>query len=373
MHHVNHACPGHWHAQEDLDINGDADACDSQFMAARAAFSSMVEGVTDIETSRAMAISNAEPDAETVSESGGTPTCAAADEAGDKLQAKMSFDVFDAQPSAPTNLIPEPKPKRQKANPKRTPQMRAAPASPSSVASNAQGLLGDAMASPHTKPQDEMRSVNPAKEMQMIPHDGANKKTNELMKRAREAFEKHQDAFADAKIWGNKMKRRPLESAIKSLNGMASSLLACNHPPADDLSVAITSWCDNAEVRFDALAKVRSSPLEFLDACETALEPLKALDPPMISNVILFVAGECLKGLDKAHLSQSSVVRVRVILSYHSLCYVMEASARATTENAITLASRDCTLRGCTSGRILVCLTSCIPFSNHRAKDVTLC
>ena len=56
-----------------------------------------------------------------------------------------------------------------------------------------------------------------------------------------------------------------------------------------------------------ALQAVRSRPLEFAgtaaDEMVVHMETLKTMQVPMLSNIILYVAGECLKLLDKDLLS----------------------------------------------------------------------
>ena len=132
-----------------------------------------------------------------------------------------------------------------------------------------------------------------------------NKKVIETMREARELFSKHSDTFADAAIWNNKTRKRTLDAATKALSTHAGSLLATNDEEAALLSQEITAWCDKVELRFDALSGVRSSPLDFVgdvtgDGLAQKLETLQNMSVPILSTVILSVAGDCLKLLDKA-------------------------------------------------------------------------
>ena len=136
------------------------------------------------------------------------------------------------------------------------------------------------------------------------PQAAPTKKVTELMQKAQDTFQKHQDTFTDLGIWGNKIRKRTLDQTVKTLSGLSSQLLAANHEPATDLSCAISSWCDSAEARHSCLTNIRAAPFSYLvEPCVELLEPVQMLSIPMLSNVILFVAAECLKLLDKERCS----------------------------------------------------------------------
>ncbi|CAE7824581.1 unnamed protein product, partial [Symbiodinium sp. CCMP2456] len=137
------------------------------------------------------------------------------------------------------------------------------------------------------------------------PAPGPNKttKTLELMRKAREVLQKQDVAFSDNSIWGSKLRKRALDAAVKSLSSQAALLLATNDTDAINLSTQLNEWCDHAEIRFEALQAVRNKPLEVAGAASEEMavhmETLKNMQVPMLSNIILHVAGECLKSLDK--------------------------------------------------------------------------
>ena len=265
------SCFGSGSSQEDVEAAGNCDACEASFTAAQQDMSSMLEGVTDIASSRATAAMASQPDLwESASEA--APNAASADDAQPAVTMRCGvFDDGPAEMPAPASVTPEPKPRRRKA-----------PA----TAGRSSGA-----ASPT---QARSRSPPPG-------FAAPSKKVQDLITKTNDVFSKHRETYSDESMWANKIRKRTLDAATKSLSTLASQLLLCNHPEAGDLSTSVANWCDAAERRHQSLASVRSGPLEYVEEIGVEkLEPLRQLAVPMLSNIILHVAGECLKLLEKA-------------------------------------------------------------------------
>ncbi|CAE7941428.1 unnamed protein product [Symbiodinium necroappetens] len=248
----------------------------------------MLRGVTDMATSRARASKYGQVDDVTDVQSD-APT--AAEESSQAGAARMQFGIFDSKPSsasAADNKGPKTKKPRASKMPAFPLPSNAAPRepSPSRSINERPGFCAQPLG---------FRAVDTAA-------GKGNKKAKELITKATEALAKHKDTFSDSNVWTNRTRRRILEAAIKSLSNLANQLLALNTDAADSLSRDITEWADRAEVRFDSLARVRSMTLDYAEiesVAEEHLQPLRELGVAMLSNVILFVAGECLKHMEK--------------------------------------------------------------------------
>ena len=273
--------------QEDEDMRGNSKLCEQTFAQAVDGHRAMLRGVTDIETSRRRAAMHDQP--EDVMEVESQAACV---DDGMDAKAGMQFGIFDARPgssSVPDKGLPKAKRTRLSAKPAGSSASNPVPRTP----------LAES---------ERPKSINPAAANSHRPTESLqvpklSKKAQDTVKKATDAFAKHKETFADSNIWTNRTRRRILEAAIKSLSGLANQLLALNSDNAESLSREITEWADRAEVRFDALARVRSMTLDYVEADvvpEESLQPLRELGVAMLSNVILFVAGECLKAMDKA-------------------------------------------------------------------------
>ncbi|CAE7843149.1 unnamed protein product [Symbiodinium necroappetens] len=267
--------------QEDEDLRGNRKVCEQTFAQSLDGHRAMLRGVTDVGTSRARAMRYGQMDDEDDVQSE-APT---ADDGSQCGAGGMQFGVFDSNPAS-SSAADKPKLKKPRTN--KTPPGHSNHPRQLSPPRSEPPLQGSLPAP--FRPTDP--PVNPR----------GSKKAKELMSKATEALTKHKETFSDSSIWTNRTRRRVLEAAIKSLSNLANQLLTLNNDAAEGLSREITEWADQAEIRFDSLARVRSATLDYAEiegVAEEHLQPLRELGVAMLSNVILFVAGECLKHMEK--------------------------------------------------------------------------
>ena len=264
-----------------MEAAGNCDACEENFAAAQSAFASVLDGVTDITASRAAASMAEQPEMWESASEAPAHSSGASDSA---TVATMRFGLFDEAPEAGDTPAPtDAKNKRRKGAGKGpTPTLSSAP-------------------SPRTTP----RSRSPPN-----AHPAPNKKVQDLIAKTNDVFTKHQETYSDESMWASKIRKRNVDAATKALSTLASQLLVCNHPDASELSTIVANWCDGAEKWHQCLSSLRASPLDYVDEVDVEkLVPLRMMSAPMLSNIILHVAAECLKLLDKALRSESSIIQ----------------------------------------------------------------
>ena len=279
-----------WHQQEDSEVAGDLEGCEKVYEQASSSMQSLADQVCSIEAVREnLALKAGESDA-------GESLLQALPPPGEPQNLRMRFGLFDMP--AETDQA------ASSVNPGARPGGRAKQVH--KLASQSMNPLGSTKrprrsGSPDATPMSSIDLPgNPAGASQT-------KKTLEIMRKARETLQKQDAALSDNAMWGSKIRKRVVDAAVKALSNHAATLLATNDHEAAMLSSQINEWCDKAEIRFQALQAVRSRPLEFAgtaaDEMVVHMETLKTMQVPMLSNIILYVAGECLKLLDKDLLS----------------------------------------------------------------------
>ncbi|CAE7467270.1 unnamed protein product, partial [Symbiodinium microadriaticum] len=265
--------------QEDNEIMGDLEACENVYEQASSSMERLADQVCNIDTVRqTLALKADDSDA-------ADSLIQALPAPSDSKELRMRFGLFDA----PDND-----------------QGQAA----------LSGSKGSGRGKPPSKhPTTSRDSAGSAKRQRTDgvppPADGGalpsapnqTRKTLETMRKAREALQKQDVTFADTSIWGSKLRRRALDAAVKSLSTHAATLLATNDTDAVMLSTQISEWCSKAETRFEALQAARTKPLEVAGTASEEMtvhmDTLKNMQVPMLSNIILHIAGECLKSADK--------------------------------------------------------------------------
>ena len=268
-------------------MRGSSKMCEQTFAQAVDGHRAMLRGVTDIETSRSRALQYGQPE-----ELVDTQSEAPSEQDGAGSSHGMRFGIFDSTPGASSGSEAKaPKSKKQRFS-----AAKALPGQPNASTTRT--------SSPARSVRNEQRQQQQPGQTLRVPEIAArgSKKAQELIKKAGDSLAKHKEAFTDSNIWTNRTRRRILEGAIKALSGLANQLLALNTEPAEELSREITEWSDRAEIRFDALAKVRSHALDYAEieaVPAESLQPLRELGVAMLSNVILYVGAECLKQMEK--------------------------------------------------------------------------
>lgn len=205
----------------------------------------------------------------------------------EQIVAPMSFSLFDRESDPPSSAAAFQKHnsnKRQKLavqTPKPISPMKG-PASPS--------LRGNGGEEP---------------ELRVSAQTGkAGKKKTDLMQKAVDTFEKVQSGWSNESIWGGKLRKRGMESAIKNLSSCSSALAPYLAECADSsrLAEAINDYCDKLQTRFQVLAQLRQDPFVCVDA-EADVDNyniLLSMSTPLLSNLLLFIAQEAVKAIDQA-------------------------------------------------------------------------
>ena len=94
-----------------------------------------------------------------------------------------------------------------------------------------------------------------------------------------------------------------MEAAVKSLDGAASNLLPYVDTCSDaaTLHEKISQYTTDLVPRFELLAKLRQNPFLLVDtpAGEDDFEILVNMSTAMLTNLLLFVSSEAVKGVDQ--------------------------------------------------------------------------
>ena len=120
-----------------------------------------------------------------------------------------------------------------------------------------------------------------------------------MVRKAEDHLHKNEAAMSAEEIWGTKMRKRTLTAGVTAMNSASSALAPYFDDPAvEALAGKLNCFCDAAEKRFDLLALLRQNPFSVVDEkklTDEQHEILLDMSIPMLSNLILFVAGEAMK------------------------------------------------------------------------------
>lgn len=206
------------------------------------------------------------------------------EETPESSMAPMHFGIFD---SDSTNLEGQslPAPGRSQRNNKRS--LNPFTASPKRTAKSPRV---------QTKPFDEDA---PSERLSV---KGGKKKADALQ-RASDAWQKITPVWSTQRIWRDKLRKRAMEAAVKSLDGAASNLLPYVDTCSDaaTLREKISQYTTDLVPRFELLAKLRQNPFLLVDtpAGEHDFEILVNMSTAMLTNLLLFVSSEAVKGVDQ--------------------------------------------------------------------------
>eukprot|EP00435_Cladocopium_sp_Y103_P047898 s1190_g14.t1 len=219
----------------------------------------------------------------------------------------LSSDVFDAENARP--------PKPSTANRGKGKGGKAKPAMLPNPDADVEMDGGDGPAEELSVEPEETKGKKGAKgkgkkgkvKDQVIPSPACGslqRKQLEALQKAQDLFNKTKPTLTDEEIWNNSTRRRVIDAAIKSLTTADGALLPIvdTYKPAEELSRAITAWCDNLEVRFTLLSSFRPAPFQYLAAGnldDTTFNQLLAMQNTMLSTLITHVASAALKGIEQ--------------------------------------------------------------------------
>lgn len=213
----------------------------------------------------------------------------------------MSFNVFDPNPRTTSTRNSGPGANKRKADslppnsPVKSPRKERQPLTAQALNIHQRSFQ---MPKGGTKPAGKADTSEP-----VGGGVGLTKKDQELYRKALDAFEKQQAALTSEEIWKNKTRKRQVDAAVKTMTTHCSSMapLVDKWPAASELSSKIHDWCDDVAARFGVLQGIRSSAFLYVD-CKmdsATMEILMLMPMPLLNNIILYCAGEAVKGLDQ--------------------------------------------------------------------------
>lgn len=130
------------------------------------------------------------------------------------------------------------------------------------------------------------------------------KKQHEILSNAKDLFAKTKASMSDEQLWGNSIRQRAVDAAVKALNAAASPLLSFVEafPPAEECSRDMQTFCDNLQLRFGVLKTLKSTPFHYetkenLD--DSTFQILMSMEVSMLSTLVTHVATMALKHIDQ--------------------------------------------------------------------------
>lgn len=231
---------------------------------------------------------------------------------------RFDFNIFDDQPMPVSGW----------GRPKRTKEMALSrssmPGTPQSVVSSekSQSVKSESATSKvrdASKPEEQSSLTHPTTPKHRTTNGGSHggtspgtlptppsaqrpsklpKRQSELVLKAETALEKNQKALTNEQMWNMKIRKRSVDSAVKSLSGLASQLLTVCAPEADDVRQRLITWCAEVEPRFETISAFRNSPLSLTeDLPADYLQVLLNMDIGLLSSLVLHVGAEVLKSV----------------------------------------------------------------------------
>ena len=122
------------------------------------------------------------------------------------------------------------------------------------------------------------------------------------LSKAREAIAKYEDMFSDTKLWDGKVRARQVDTMSNALNRHASQIMCLNSQDPDDIALATrcSEFADTVAEKVKFLQDVRQAPEHSAGAItESHYACAKTMSIQVLSNVIVWVAGQLLKDFDQ--------------------------------------------------------------------------
>lgn len=134
------------------------------------------------------------------------------------------------------------------------------------------------------------------------------KKQQDTVRKAETYLQKQAEALSDALLWSSNIRRRTLDAALKGMGKQTGELLAMGKPEASALVEKINLWCNAVEPRFELFQKLRAEPLSFVTppVADEYMLRLKGMPTKLLSQVLIHIAGECLKGIDGEYADEAA-------------------------------------------------------------------
>ena len=106
--------------------------------------------------------------------------------------------------------------------------------------------------------------------------------------------------YSDANLWNNRPKKRVLDNAIKSLGETANKLLTTGEEGSMDCSQQLNDFCLQLESKQELFSAIAKSPKDYVTRAmdEASQEVLLRTDTTVLTNIIIYVATECLRLVD---------------------------------------------------------------------------
>lgn len=303
--------------QDLTDLRGDANACESAYQDWSASMHGFFESAAAIQTVASDVAGSAIEEEDEDEELGH-----AADEDGPHSES-LSFNLFDTAPRSHRAGKGSSKASaKSKANPKRavkSPVPVSRRTNPMLLDTSAPGFDFNAKAE-DAAPSSATGPVDP--QPQVAPKLKLPKKQAEAIKKAEDLLGKANANFTSEVIWNNKLRRRLLDAAIKSLTQVQNQLLnfvdECED--AKILVDNINDFCDSATARFDALSTLRASPFFYLEPAnldDAMFEVFLAMSVPLLGNLVQHIGAEALKCIDQ---DCGCFAKLCAVSLYGSLC-----------------------------------------------------
>lgn len=287
--------------QDHTDCQGDATACEAVFKESERKHSAMLKQKPSLKSLQSFVSSVNQGEGQHETASGPSSSSMMME---DVEPVRLDFDLFedpDAEPQPPKPM-PGMFAQNQKGFEHPRARLSRSEALPENVKGRERFQQWSVASAPATPLPEELEvrtpgssSGAPGEAEPEIP-----KKHNDLLEKAQGALNKYEESLSDYNLWANKVKKRPVQTAVKSLRSYMDQLSSVNHPRATELTDRITDFSEGLEPKFEMFADLRGQPLKFAgDMPEEMLEMISKFPYSLVSSLILFVAQECLKELDK--------------------------------------------------------------------------
>lgn len=123
--------------------------------------------------------------------------------------------------------------------------------------------------------------------------------SNVHVDKAKAALAKHQETFAEDKLWSAKIRSRAIETMDKNLTGLSVPLSSSEIPEVEKLCRDMVLFAEETATKHKLFGDVRQSPLaQVTGMSDEAHLVFRKLEPSTVSHIMTWLAGVILKDID---------------------------------------------------------------------------